>query len=255
MAEDARISTALPAHPKTRKLRKRLGPTSCWSLICLFLWVAANRWTGDLTGLSDEDIELAAEWDGEPGAFVRALVEVGFLDGEALKFTVHDWHEHNPWAATRGMRIEAARKAAAVRWERRTDAVRMPSASEPDAGCMQDAEKRNAHHPTQPNPTKKQKAPAVAVALPDWVPTEPWNAFVEMRKRSKSPMTDHAITVAVRELEKLRLQGQDVGTVLDQSTMRGWKGLFPVKGEVVRNVGNVFIDNPATRALAQMEGD
>ena len=61
--------------------------------------------------------------------------------------------------------------------------------------------------------------------------------------------------VAVRELEKLRLQGQDVGTVLDQSTMRGWKGLFPVKGEVVRTVGSVFIDNPATRALAQMEGD
>ena len=255
MAEDARISTALPSHPKTRKLRKRLGPSGCWSLICLFLWVAANRWNGDLNGLSNEDIELAAEWDGEPEAFVGALVEVGFLDGEALKFTVHDWHEHNPWAAARGMRIDAARKAAAVRWERRPDAERMPSASEPDAGRIRDAEKRNAHHPTQPNPTKKQNAPAVAVALPDWVPTEPWNAFLEMRKRSKSPMTAHAITIALRDLGKLRVQGQDAGAVLDQSTMRGWKGLFPVKTDAVRSISNVLHDNPATRAQAQMEGD
>lgn len=33
MAEDARISAALSAHPKTRKLRKRLGVPGCWSLV------------------------------------------------------------------------------------------------------------------------------------------------------------------------------------------------------------------------------
>jgi hypothetical protein len=152
MADDARISTALPSHPKTRKLQKRLGPSGCWSLVCLFLWTASNRWTGDLSGFSDEDIELASEWVGEGGVFVKTLVEVAFLDGEPGKYRIHDWQEHNPWAATRGMRVECAKKAAAIRWQSRSDAERMQVASEPDAERMRPLQKGNAHHPTQPNP-------------------------------------------------------------------------------------------------------
>src|SRR5438067_736332 len=102
MADDARLSTALPFHPKTRKLKRRLGSPACWSLVCLFLWVAANRWDGDLSGLSDEDLELAADWDGDPGVFAAALRDIGFLDGVEGSSFVHDWAEHNPWAATHG---------------------------------------------------------------------------------------------------------------------------------------------------------
>src|SRR5664279_460377 len=117
MAADARISTALPSHPKTRKLRKRLGVEGCWSLLCLFLWVADNRADGNLAGLSDEDIELAADWNGEAGAFVLVLADVRFLDGAVEAYVVHDWQEHNPWAADRGKRVESARKAARARWD------------------------------------------------------------------------------------------------------------------------------------------
>lgn len=82
MADDARISTALPKHPKTVKLRRRLGVDGCWSLICLFLWVSDNRPSGDLSGMTDEDIEIAADWNGEPGTFIATLAEVRFVDGE-----------------------------------------------------------------------------------------------------------------------------------------------------------------------------
>ncbi len=71
MIIDARISTALPSHPKTKKLIRRLGAGAAWHLVCLFLWAAANRSTGNLAGMSDEDVELAIDWGGEPGAFVR----------------------------------------------------------------------------------------------------------------------------------------------------------------------------------------
>ena len=37
MASDARISTALPSHPKTKKLLRRLGPAGPLSCIYLFL--------------------------------------------------------------------------------------------------------------------------------------------------------------------------------------------------------------------------
>jgi hypothetical protein len=133
MADDARISTALPRHPKTVKLQRRLGAPGCWSLVCLFLWVAENRPEGGLEGMSCEDIEIAANWPGDTGHLVRTLAEVRFLDGQEGVYKIHDWSEHNPWAANRPRRIEKARAAASARWEGKR------VANEPNAMRMQDA--------------------------------------------------------------------------------------------------------------------
>jgi hypothetical protein len=146
VADDARLSTALPRHPKTVKLKRRLGEAGCWGLVCLFLWVADNRSDGDLSGLSSEDLEIAADWSGDPGLFVATLEGVGFLDGSEGSHSIHDWQEHNPFAATRGKRVAAAKKAAAVRWGCESDAERIP-----------DAQKGNAHHTTTPHPTKPKQ--------------------------------------------------------------------------------------------------
>jgi hypothetical protein len=115
MATDARISASLPTHPKTKKLIRKLGQSAGWNLVCLFLWAAANRSDGDLSGLSIEDLEIAADWQGEEGAFVAALVEVRFLDGQDMAYELHDWAEHNPWAAGADMRSAKARWNAAKR--------------------------------------------------------------------------------------------------------------------------------------------
>lgn len=96
MTTDARIKTGLPGHPKTKKLLRRLGQAAGWNLVRLILWSAANRKGGDLSGMSDEDIELAVDWDGGEGVFVAVLVDVGFLDGEQGARRIHDWHQHNP---------------------------------------------------------------------------------------------------------------------------------------------------------------
>lgn len=115
MATDARLSVGLSQHPKTRKLIKRLGQAAGWNLVCLILWTAANRSDGDLKGMSPEDIELAADWSGEDGLFVRALTDVRFLDEEGGQYRMHDWAEHNPWAAGAEQRSAKARWNAAKR--------------------------------------------------------------------------------------------------------------------------------------------
>jgi hypothetical protein len=96
MTNDARLSCGLPSHPKTKKLIKRLGQAAAWNLVCLILWAATNRSDGDLSGMSVEDIELAADWSGEDGALVAALQEVRFIDVEDGGFMLHDWHETQP---------------------------------------------------------------------------------------------------------------------------------------------------------------
>jgi hypothetical protein len=216
MADDARLSTALPRHPKTVKLKRRLSGDGCWSLVCLFLWVADNRCDGNLEGLSTEDIEIASDWSGDAGVFVASLSEVGFLDGDDGKFSIHDWAEHNPYAASKGMRVEAARNAARKRWGCDQHADGMPS-----------AQKGNAHHHTTPHPTPQTKDRTFE--LPVWVPERPWNDYLMMREKLRKPPTTRAKELVVIELEKLLNQGHDPAEVLNQSTKKSYLDVYPVE--------------------------
>lgn len=68
---------------KINRLRKRTGDASAVCLRCLWLWAARNRPDGDLSGLDDTALETAAGWMGKRGAFIGALCDLGFMEGEA----------------------------------------------------------------------------------------------------------------------------------------------------------------------------
>ena len=56
--------------------------------------------------------------------------------------------------------------------------------------------------------------------------------WVEMRDRSKKPLTAHALELNLRKLYKLT-SGDEVKmvSIVDQSTMSGWQSFYPLKGE------------------------
>lgn len=182
MPDDARISTALPTHPKTVKLQRRVGVQGCWSLICFILWVSNNRPTGELSGMSTEDIEIAAQWPGNPGDFVSALVEVRFLDGSDDSYRVHDWEEHNPWAANRPQRIVAAREAAKARW---ANAKGMRGACDQHETAMPHSPLPSPTHHT----TEKQKGNSATAPTRRFIPPtlEEVTAYCEERDNNIDP--------------------------------------------------------------------
>lgn len=67
--------------------------------------------------------------------------------------------------------------------------------------------------------------------LPDWVPSDQWQAYCEMRVKIKRPMTDWAKGLAVAKLARLKEQGHHPAAVLAQSAFAGWQGLFAIRGE------------------------
>lgn len=116
---DIRIKVGTPRHLKFRRLRKRLGPGACWAWLTLACYVGENRSSGDLTGMSDLDIAEAAEFDGDATEFVTALVDLGLLEKGSVFSCMHDWADHNPWAASAEERSENARKAGKASGEAR----------------------------------------------------------------------------------------------------------------------------------------
>lgn len=88
---------ALATHPKTKRLARSLGvskPAVIGHLHLLWGWAARHALDGDLSKFDPFDIAEAAEWDGDPDDFVKALIacgprdSAGFLDDN---LGLHDW--------------------------------------------------------------------------------------------------------------------------------------------------------------------
>lgn len=123
MNKDIRISITFSDHPKTVKLMRRVGAEGVLCLLRLWGYAAQYRPAGSLVGMSDEDIEIAAGWKGDLGAWVQAAVEVRYFDrDENGEILLHDWAEHNPYAFHAKERAEKAKKGAEARWGKPSDA-------------------------------------------------------------------------------------------------------------------------------------
>lgn len=92
----------LGRHPKTNRAAKALGitrPHLVGHLHFLWWWVLEYAPDGHLGKYEAPDIATAAEWPGDPDAFVDALLECGagepgFLRKDEDGLVVHDWLDY-----------------------------------------------------------------------------------------------------------------------------------------------------------------
>lgn len=73
---------------------------------------------------------------------------------------------------------------------------------------------------------KKETIKRKELFLPSDIEPSVWDAFVEMRKTMKKPLTEHAKKLIVDKLSSLK---QDKNKILNQSIQNSWIGVFPVK--------------------------
>ena len=98
--------------------------------------------------------------------------------------------------------------------------------------------------PTSPLLTSPRHAPKTngAAAPAEWIPLDAWVGFIESRKKKPTP---RAVSLIVKKLERLKAEGDDVGEVLDQSTLSGWPGVYPLKERHKHN-GNSTVGSRRT---------
>lgn len=109
MNSDIRLSVGFFDHPKTIKLDRQLGHEGIIALMRLWLWAAQNRPSGVLSGMDEDDIEIAARWNGAQGKFNAVATAVKFLNCVDGVYHIHDWQEHNAWQAESESRSNASR--------------------------------------------------------------------------------------------------------------------------------------------------
>lgn len=73
------------------------------------------------------------------------------------------------------------------------------------------------------------KRASVCVELPDWLPQAAWDDWLAHRKAMKAPFTQRAAELSISVLGRLRGEGHDPVAVIEESVLRGWTGLFPLR--------------------------
>ena len=102
---------------------------------------------------------------------------------------------------------------------------------------------QTAHTEEKPKKTSMKKAAEPVYYPHDTVLDGAFKSYMNMRVKIKKPMTDRAIELAMKELEKL--SGGDADTavaILEQSILNSWQGLFALKDRKTNN-GGVNWDN------------
>jgi DnaD/phage-associated family protein len=87
---------SLRDHRKTKALRRVLKiktPQAIGHLHLLWWWCLDNAPDGNLSDIPSEDLAEAAEWTGDPGKFVSALLDAGFIDRDTGQ--LHDWMDYS----------------------------------------------------------------------------------------------------------------------------------------------------------------
>lgn len=122
MVLDLRIYLDFMVHPKTKRLRRLCGDRGIACLIRLWLYAAISRRNGDLSGMTDDDIDEAAGWNdtdspsgGNGGPLTTHLSVVGFIDGEPGARVLHDWIDRQPMMAKNPAKVESGARGGAAK--------------------------------------------------------------------------------------------------------------------------------------------
>jgi len=90
-------------------------------------------------------------------------------------------------------------------------------------------QRRKRGRPASKSTKEDLRAALLNVELPEWLPKNLWEQYVDFRFELRKPLTLKARDMAIQKLEKLRREGNDPADVIEASMVSGWTGLFPVR--------------------------
>jgi hypothetical protein len=194
-------------HPKTKRLVGLLGRGA--DVLPVRLWCTCGKHypdSGELTGLTAQEIESQVAWWGQPGQMVEAMVKVGFLEKVDSGYAVHDWQDHSGHLAVYRDRAKTAAKA---RWSKKRPHASSNASSINNASSIENDASSNAYSNASSN------APSIAKHCP---------TTAMQKEEGKIHARDPTVPVQVQDANHTpqglawRYRAKKVGGILQQES-------------------------------------
>ena len=167
------------------------------------------------------------------------MIEIISDDAGNNVYTIPNWEKHQN---TEGM--EKIREQTRKRVAKHRENQRLALACKDNATCnvtvtegnATEEEKEDEKEKDKDKEEKKEKKQKAAPYVADDDLNNAIIAFIDYRKKIKKPMTERAVQLLIKELNKL---SSDIVTqieILNQSILNGWQGVFPLKQQTKKEI-------------------
>ena len=181
-------------------------------LIMLFCLCSSNA----LATLHETEIAFSLRITEQELLETKALfIRKGFIND---KWEIHNWNKRQYVSDSSTGRSRKCR-------EKKRQVVQQQcnvAATPPDTDTDTDTD-------TEIKETRVKKVKSI-LPLPDWLPLQDWNDYLEMRNgKGRGRATNRAKQLVIVKLDELRQSGHDPGAILQQSIVNGWTSVFEIK--------------------------
>jgi hypothetical protein len=195
-------------HPKTIALAAELGikmPQTIGHLELLWAFVAKKTPAGDIGKWPDAVIAHSAQWDGDPGALIAALLAVRLLEPHSThRLIVHDWAEHMPnWVRAKLKKTNG-------------EVVSTDLSSDLSSDLR-------GYYKGREGKGREEKRKGASFIVPDWIPKTLWDDWMKIRARKKAINSDIAKAALITNLEKIRDSGISPEVAIKTAIEKSWK--------------------------------
>jgi len=217
-----KFESNLPDKPETLAITASMGwddpDLTVGKLMRVFRWFDQQTVDGNARGVTPALLDRVIGVSG----FVQAMANARWIVVTEAGLTLQNFDRHN--GASAKSRAQTAKRVANHRAEHQPN---------------QQLGERNAHTVTpalareEKRREEKKEAKASSAqgfAPPEWVPSEQWAAFVQMRKAMRNvPFTDAAAKGVIAELQRLCEAGGGAADLLQAAVTNGWRTVYPPK--------------------------
>ena len=196
------------------------------------LWAHCQNRKGDVFDIPAAGLKALCQFPGAAKDLEDALIAAEYIARDGLTVTVTGWAAKN--AALLAAWENGNKGGRPKKNQKQTDGKPTDNPAETHGLPMANPSLTQTKPIRVDKRREEEKTETQAQApLPEWLPLEAWNGYVEMRKRIRKHMTPRAQMLVLASLDKMRARGVDVSQALDNSTRNSWVDVYEPKGAAV----------------------
>ena len=88
---------------------------------------------------------------------------------------------------------------------------------------------------------QENKETSKPITLPEFIDSDLWNDFMEIRKKKKAINSDRAIKSLIKKLEEAESRGEGQANIeIERSVENSWKSIFPNNDSITKLTGSFY---------------
>jgi len=197
-----------------------------WYYFCLLAVASRQIERGTLPDITTIGIHLRISTE-QANELVNEFIRCGFIDAtqEGQRLSIHGWdkRQFSSDNVTERVKKHQKQKKHDKRLVERSDKQDDVVPQNGELGFMQTFPDTDTENEKK---REKKRSKQAEFVLPEWVPADLWEGFMETRQKKRNLPTELAKQILIKKLDGFRKAGHNITTIMETAIAHGWLSFF-----------------------------